>query len=63
MTGSTVSDWYRKYRLYGDNAFDPDALRLENEKRLLSLMKENDDLKEELEILKKAMAFFAKSDL
>jgi hypothetical protein len=26
-------------------------------------MKENDDLKEELEILKKAMAFFAKSDL
>ena len=63
VTGSTVSDWYRKYRLYGDNAFDPDALRLENEKRPLSLMKENDDLKEELEILKKAMAFFAKSDL
>ena len=29
----------------------------------ISLMKENDDLKEELEILKKAMAFFAKSDL
>jgi hypothetical protein len=26
-------------------------------------MKENDDLKEELEILKEAMAFFAKSDL
>jgi transposase len=60
--GSTISDWYRRYRLYGENAFDPEALRLENEKRLLALMKEVDDLKEENEILKKAMAFFAKSD-
>ena len=63
INGSTVSDWYRKYRLYGDNAFDPEARRLENEKELLRLMKEVDDLREENEILKKAMAFFAKSDL
>ena len=60
--GTTVSDWYRKYRLYGDNAFDPEARRLENEKEMLRLMKEVDDLREENEILKKAMAFFAKSD-
>ena len=59
---SAVSGWYRKYRLYGDNAFDPEAQKLENEKELLRLMKENDDLKEENEILKKAMAFFAKSE-
>jgi len=59
----TVSRWYRQYRLYGENAFDPEALRLQNEKQLLSLMKEVDDLREENEILKKAMAFFAKSDL
>ena len=58
-----VSNWYRKYRLYGENAFDPEAQRLANEKELLRLMKENDDLKEENEILKKAMAFFAKTDL
>ena len=60
--GSTVSKWYRRYRLYGENAFDPDALKLENEKKMLAMMKEIDDLKEENEILKKAMAFFAKSD-
>lgn len=63
VNATTISGWYRLYRLYGENAFDPDALRLENEKRMLTLMKEIDDLKEENEILKKAMAFFAKSDL
>ena len=63
VNSSTVSQWYREYRLYGENAFDPEAQRLANEKELLRLMKEIDDLREENEILKKAMAFFAKSDL
>ena len=62
IAGATVSDWYRKYQLYGDNAFDPEAQRLANEKELLRLMKEVDDLREENDILKKAMAFFAKSE-
>ena len=63
INGSTVGKWFREYRLYGENAFDPEAQRLANEKELLRLMKENDELKEENEILKKAMAFFAKTDL
>ena len=60
---SAVSNWYKEYLIYGDDAFNPEAQKIANEKEMLRIIKENEDLKEENEILKKAMAFFAKTDL
>lgn len=57
---STVGDWYRRYQLYGDTAFDPDVPPFEDEEKLLELLKERDELLEERAILLAAMAFFEK---
>jgi transposase len=58
---TTVRDWVRSYRMKKDEAFPGSGNRSETDERLMKLMRENTNLKEENEFLKKAAAFFAKS--
>ncbi|MDO5650131.1 MAG: transposase [Gallicola sp.] len=57
-----VRKWSRQYEKYGDLAFDPDGPRLFEERRVRDLERENEDLREENAILKKAAAYFSKSN-
>ena len=58
---TTVRDWVREYRKKKDEAFPGSGHRSASDADLMKLLKENADLKEENEFLKKAAAFFAKS--
>ena len=58
---TTVRDWVRSYRKKKEEAFPGSGNRSESDDKLMKLMKENAALKEENEFLKKAAAFFAKS--
>jgi transposase len=58
---TTVRDWVRQYRKKKDEAFPGSGKRSASDADLMKLLKENADLKEENEFLKKAAAFFAKS--
>ena len=58
---TTVRDWMRQYRIKKDESFPGSGTRSESDAELMRLMKENADLREENEFLKKAAAFFAKS--
>jgi len=58
---TTVRDWVREYRKKKDEAFPGSGHRSASDAELMKLLKENADLKEENEFLKKAAAFFAKS--
>lgn len=58
---TTVRDWVRQYRKKKDESFPGSGNRSASDAELMRLMKENADLKEENEFLKKAAAFFAKS--
>lgn len=58
---TTVRDWLRQYRQKKDESFPGSGHRSPSEAELMKLLKENADLKEENEFLKKAAAFFAKS--
>ncbi len=58
---TTVRDWVRQYRKKKDESFPGSGNCSASEAELKKLMKENADLREENEFLKKAAAFFAKS--
>jgi len=58
---TTVRDWVRQYRKKKDEAFPGSGKRSASDAEMIRLLKENADLKEENEFLKKAAAFFAKS--
>ena len=58
---NTLNGWIRRFRSRPDNPFpDSGKLSIEDE-RLRKLEKEKKDLREEVEILKKAAAYFAKN--
>ncbi len=58
---TTVRDWVRSYRRKKGDAFPGSGNRSASDTDTMRLLKENADLKEENEFLKKAAAFFAKS--
>ena len=58
---TTVRDWVRQYRKKKDESFPGSGNRSATDAEMLRILKENADLKEENEFLKKAAAFFAKS--
>ena len=58
---TTVRDWVRQYRKKKEEAFPGSGNKSESDAEMMRLLKENVDLKEENEFLKKAAAFFAKS--
>ncbi len=58
---TTVRDWVRQYRKKKDEAFPGSGKRSASDAEMIRILKENADLKEENEFLKKAAAFFAKS--
>jgi transposase len=58
---TTVRDWVRQYRKKKEESFPGTGHRSASDAELMKLLKENKDLKEENEFLKKAAAFFAKS--
>jgi transposase len=58
---TTVRDWIREYRKKKDEAFPGSGKRSASDAEMMRILKENADLKEENEFLKKAAAFFAKS--
>lgn len=58
---TTVRDWVRQYRKKKDEAFPGSGNRSATDAEMMKILKENAALKEENEFLKKAAAFFAKS--
>lgn len=59
---NTLNGWIRRFRSRPDNNPFPGSGKLSTEdERLRKLERENKDLREEVEILKKATAYFAKN--
>ena len=58
---TTVRDWVRQYRQKKEESFPGSGHRSPSDAEWMKLLKENADLKAENEFLKKAAAFFAKS--
>ena len=58
---TTVRDWVRQYRVKKEESFPGSGHQSATDAEMMKLLKENADLKEENEFLKKAAAFFAKS--
>ena len=58
---TTVRDWVRQYRVKKEESFPGSGKLSASDAEMMRLLKENADLKEENEFLKKAAAFFAKS--
>ena len=58
---TTVRDWVRQYRKKKDESFPGSGNRSASDEKMMRILKDNADLKEENEFLKKAAAFFAKS--
>jgi transposase len=58
---TTVRDWIRQYRKKKDESFPGSGHQSSSDAEMKKILKENRDLKEENEFLKKAAAFFAKS--
>lgn len=58
---TTVRDWVRQYRVKKEESFPGSGHRSPSDAEIMRLLKENADLKEENQFLKKAAAFFAKS--
>ena len=58
---TTVRDWKRQYSKKKGESFPGSGHQSPSDAEMTRLMKENRDLKEENEFLKKAAAFFAKS--
>ena len=62
VTGTTVRRWVKQYSLHGEGAFPGKGnLRPEDAKQK-ALEKENRELKQEVEILKKAMGIFSRGE-
>ena len=58
---TTMRDWVRQYRKKKDESFPGSGNRCATDAEMIRILKENAALKEENEFLKKAAAFFAKS--
>lgn len=58
---TTVRDWVRQYRKKKEDSFPGSGNRSVSDAEVTQLLKENTALREENEFLKKAAAFFAKS--
>jgi transposase len=58
---TTVRDWVRQYRRKKEESFPGTRHKSASDAEMIRILKENMDLKEENEFLKKAAAFFAKS--
>ena len=54
--------WIDEYRTYGDEAFVGKGHLKPEEAKLKKLQKENEELRQQVEILKKAAAYFAKEN-
>ena len=60
INSGNLSRWKREYREDAENAFRGKGRLKEDDEKLRRLMKENADLKQEREILKKALAIFSR---
>jgi transposase len=60
VTANTIRRWVRQFSIHGDDAFPGKGHLRPAEARERELQKQIQDLKEENEILKKAMAIFSK---
>ncbi len=58
---TTLNDWIKDYKINNENAFPGSGKLRPEDEELRRLKRENIDLKEELEILKKAAVYFAKN--
>jgi transposase len=58
---TTVRDWVRQYRLKKDESFPGKGKQSASDAEMRRILKENAELKMENDFLKKAAAFFAKS--
>lgn len=58
---NTLSGWVQQYRRKPDETFPGSGRLSPEDERLRKLERENRELKEEIEILKKAAAYFAKN--
>lgn len=58
---NTLHGWLKKYRERPDAPFPGSGKLSPDDERLRKLERENRDLREEIEILKKAAAYFAKN--
>lgn len=54
--------WIDEYKTYGEAAFVGKGYLKSDDAKLKKLQKENEELKQEVEILKKAAAYFAKEN-
>ncbi len=61
MNENTLHGWLKKYREKPDAPFPGSGNLSPDDERLRKLERENRDLREENEILKKAAAYFAKN--
>lgn len=59
----TIKEWSAAYEQYGDLAFEPGGPERFKDQRIAQLERENDELREENEIIKKATAYFSKRNL
>mgnify|MGYP002627196894 CR=1 FL=1 len=62
LSTERVRKWVKKYRQYGDLAFEPNGPEICKDREIAELRKKVADLEEENEILKKATAYFSKGD-
>lgn len=60
---TSIKNWISKYKKNGTQSFTGNGNRTPAEKEIARLLKENKELKQERDILKKATAYFAKEIL
>ena len=60
ISSGNLTRWKREYREDAENAFPGKGRLKPEEEKLRRLIKENEDLKQEREILKKALAIFSR---
>lgn len=62
LSQGMVYRWVDEYKLYGNDAFVGKGKLRPEDAKLKKLQQENDRLRQELEIIKKAAAYFAKAN-
>lgn len=60
VTPASVRRWIKQYSEYGKDAFPGKGNLMSEDEKIRKLLRDNIDLKEENEILKKAMAIFSR---